>query len=47
MCVRLQTPREDEEKESDAVETVLMIYNAPNHFALVLPYGPFGANFIT
>lgn len=33
MCVRLHAPREDEEKERDAVETVLMIYNTPNHFA--------------
>lgn len=34
MCVRLQAPREDE-RENDAVETVLMIYNTPNHFATI------------
>lgn len=33
MCVRLQAPREDD-RENDAVETVLMIYNTPNHLVL-------------
>lgn len=45
MCVRLQAPREDE-RETDAVETVLIIYNKPNHFVLVLPYGQLGAYLI-
>lgn len=48
VCARDCELQQKDERESDAVETVLMIYNTPNHFVSApLPYGPPGANLIT
>lgn len=41
----MRSPREDE-RQKDAAQAELMIYNASHYIVSVVPYGPLGADVI-